>query len=142
MFVVGHGRDEYARDDEQRLAYVGSDPATLGLSPQYFMLHLPGVEKPGVLLHLLRPELAPEHVGQPGDVDVVLPLMVLYPVNNTQSALSGSCLPASWSPVMHFRTDVNQSPDVSMVGVLRHHEVLLPRVGLGQAQRQVVRLTP
>ena len=43
--------------------------------------------------------------------------------------------------MMHFRTDVDQGPDVSMVSVLRHHKVLLPGVGPGQAYGEVVGLT-
>ena len=82
MSVVGGWRDEYSRDDEQRFTKVGSNAATLSRRPQYFILHLSGVEKPGVLLHLLGPELPAEHVGQLGDVDMIRLLVILYPGKN------------------------------------------------------------
>ena len=93
MSVVGGWRDKYPRDDEQRFTKEGSNAATLSRRPQYFVLHLSGVEKSGVLLHLLGPELPAEHVGQLGDVDVVGLLVVLYPANN--SVIPPCVLPAS-----------------------------------------------
>ena len=82
MSVVGGWRDKYSRDDEQRFTKEGSNAATLSLRPQYLILHLPGVEKAGIPLHLHGPVLPAEHVGQLGDVDMIRLLVILYPGKN------------------------------------------------------------
>ena len=82
MSVVGGWRDEYSRDDEQSFTKEGSNAATLSLRPHYLFLHLPGVEKAGVLIHLLGPKLPAEQVGQLSDVYMILLLVILYSANN------------------------------------------------------------